>query len=229
MRVIIVIFAIAGIGLLTGGFLAFENVQRFVQAAAHTEGVVTGNVRQSGYRGGSRFYPRVRFRTEDGREVSFVSNVGTRPAIYRVNDAVKVIYDPRDPNRARIRSVINLWLVPIILGALGTLFSSVAGIVGVVKIQAARKAAWLQENGLPIQAEFTRVALDRSVRVNGLHPYRIVCQWLDPTANKVYIFESAAIWFDPTAYITTKTLQVVIDRGNPRRYIVDTGFLPKAG
>ena len=228
MRVVIVVFTILGIGLLTGGFLAFEDVHRFVQIAVRTDGVLTGNVRRGSYRGDT-FYPRVRFRTEDGRDISFVSNIGTKPASYHINNAVTVVYDPRNPNRAYIRSVMNLWLLPIILGALGALFSSVGGVVGAVKILGARKTVWLQENGLRIQAEFTKVALDRSVRVNGLHPYRIVCQWFDPAANKVYVFESANIWFDPAAYITTKTLEVLIDRDNPHRYIVDTGFLPKTG
>ena len=70
--------------------------------------------------------------------------------------------------------------------------------------------------------------LDVTVQLNGTHPYHIVCQWLDPSRNQVHVFKSASIWFDPTPFIPGKTLEVLVDPGNPRRYVVHTAFLPKA-
>src|SRR5713226_7874595 len=52
--------------------------------------------------------------------------------------------------------------------------------------------------------------------------YRIVCQWLDPAKNEMHIFNSANIWFDPTNYIPGKTIEVLVDPNNPRRYAVET-------
>ena len=89
-----------------------------------------------------------------------------------------------------------------------------------------RKNVWLHQNGRRIQAEFTR-ELNTSLEVNGSNPYRIVCQWLDPVKNEMHIFNSANIWFDSTNYIPGKTIEVLVDPNNPRRYDVETAFLPK--
>ena len=77
------------------------------------------------------------------------------------------------------------------------------------------------------RAEITRVELNTSLVVNGANPYRIECQWLDPARNEMHIFHSANIWFDPTNYIPGKTIEVLVDPDNPRRYAVETAFLPK--
>ena len=228
MRVLVIVFTVVGIGLMAGGFFAGLKVHRFLEAAVSADGTVTGNVRAHGHRG-NVFYPRVRFSTTDGQQISFVSGVGTNPALYGVGDPVPVIYDPHDPDHASIRSLVTLWLLPMILGGIGVVFSCVGGVLAIVKVSIARKNAWLSEHGLRIQAQFTGVFLNRSVRVNGIHPYRIQCQWLDPMTNRIRVFESTNLWFDPTAYITAKTLDVLIDRDRPNRYMVDTAFLPKAG
>ena len=105
---------------------------------------------------------------------------------------------------------------------------SLSGIGAVVwKGVGNRKNAWLRQNGRRIQAEITRVELDTSLEVAGKNPYRIVCQWLDPASHQVHIFHSANIWFDPTNYIPGKTIEVLVDPDNPRRYAVETAFLPK--
>ena len=90
-----------------------------------------------------------------------------------------------------------------------------------------RKNAWLHQNGRRIQAEITGVELDTSLTVNGANPYRILCQWLDPAKNEMHVFHSGHIWYDPTNYITGKTLEVLVDPNNPHRYTVETSFLPK--
>jgi hypothetical protein len=89
------------------------------------------------------------------------------------------------------------------------------------------KHGWLEKNGQRIQAEITGVAPDTSLTVNGAHPYRIHCQWLDPSRNQMHVFQSGHIWFNPSRYITGKTLDVLVDPNNPHRYAVETSFLPK--
>ena len=82
-------------------------------------------------------------------------------------------------------------------------------------------------NGRHVQANFERVELNTSLRVNGACPYRIVCQWLNPATNQVHVFKSHNLWFDPTDYISGKTLEVIIDPNSYKRYVVETSFLPK--
>lgn len=229
MRVIVGVFAVIGLGLFIGGMFAYRHTRHFVDTAISAQGVVTANVRSQSTAGRTTFHPRVRFRTADGQEISFISSIGTRPPVYRVNDPVRVLYDPQDPYHASIQSLMNLWILPIILCGLGIFFGSAGVVAAVLQIVGARRKAWLQQNGRRILAQFTRVELNKSVRVNGLHPYIMVCQWLDPASNRMQVFKSANIWFDPSSYISAKTLEVLVDPDNSHRYLVDTSFLPKVG
>jgi Protein of unknown function (DUF3592) len=223
------IFGVVGMGLLTAGVFSFRSTRRFLTTAVSASGVVTENVwreSHSNNRSGS-FYPRVRFHTSDGREISFVTNVGSSPPSYQVNEPVTVLYDPQQPYHAYVRSFAQQWLEPVLFGGLGIVFCSIAGVAVIWKSRTVRNNAWLKRNGQRIQAEITRVELNRSLTVNGSNPYWIVCQWLDPASNQMHVFHSANIWFDPTEYIQRKTIDVLIDPNHPHRYLVETGFLPK--
>jgi hypothetical protein len=230
MRLFFGIFTVIGLGLLIGGVFAFQHTRRFLATAISVPGVVTENVwqerRSSNNSIHGDFYPRIRFRTTDGQEISFITNSGSNPPSYHVNERITILYDPQQPYDARIQSFVELWLLPTILCGLGIFFCSFGVVAAIWKVLNARKNAWLQQNGRRIQAEFTCVELNTSLRVNGTSPYRLVCQWLDPATNKMHVFHSANIWFDPTNYIPGKTLDVLLDPENPHRYLVETSFLP---
>jgi len=230
MRLFYGIFTAIGLGLLIGGVFAFQHTRRFLATAISVPGVVTENVwqerRSSNNSIHGDFYPRIRFRTADGQEISFITNSGSNPPSYHVNEQVTILYDPQQPYHAYIQSFVDLWLLPTILCGLGIFFCSFGVVAAVWKVLSARKNAWLHQNGRRIQAEFTQVELNTSLRVNGTSPYRLVCQWLDPATNKMHVFHSANIWFDPTNYIPGKTLDVLLDPENPHRYLVETSFLP---
>jgi len=231
VRLVFSIFAVAGLGLLAGGVFSVRHTRRFLETAVAAPGVVTENVLRedtSSTRGTSwAYYPRVRFRTADGQDISFISSTGTSPPSHRVNEPVTILYDPRQPYNASINSFGSLWAASIVLLGLGVAFTA-PGIGFVVWKRASdRKNEWLHLNGRRIQAEIARVELNTSLTVNGSNPYRIVCQWLDPASNQMHVFHSANIWYDPTNYLPGKALEVLVDPDNPRRYTVETSFLPK--
>jgi len=64
--------------------------------------------------------------------------------------------------------------------------------------------------------------------MNGQNPYRITCQWLDINNNTVYTFKSKSIWYNHEQFIRQNTIPVYIDPNNPKRHLVDIGFLPKS-
>lgn len=230
VRLVFGIFAVVGLGLLIGGLFSFQHTRHFLQSAVPAPGVVIENVwRETNTNSGTSgsFYPRIHFRTADGQEISFITNTGASPPSHRVNEPVTILYDPQEPHNASIKSFTDLWLLPTILGGLGIVFCSFGAVAIVWKGVSTRKDAWLRQNGRRIQAEFTRVELNTSLDVNGANPYHIVCQWLDPASNTMHIFKSPNIWFDPTAYIPGKTIEVLIDPNDPHRYLVETAFLPK--
>ena len=67
-----------------------------------TVGVVISHTFRRSYAGsGGVIYPSVRFHTADGRTVEFQNKIGTN-APPRVGDEVTVIYDPEQPEEARL-------------------------------------------------------------------------------------------------------------------------------
>ena len=66
-----------------------------------------------------------------------------------------------------------------------------------------------------------------SVEINGKNPWRITSQWLDPNSNTMRIFHSENLWFDPTRFVKRKQVTVLLDPNNPKRYHMDTSFLPE--
>jgi hypothetical protein len=227
-RLVFVIFLGVGAVMLAVAVFTYLHTRTFIAGAAMADGVVIENVwsSSSSSRSSGTYHPRVRFRA-NGREFVFVSSVGSSPASFRVNDAVQVYYNPENPDNARINSFGELWLLPLIFGSLGVVFSLVGIGPFVWQRHVRQRDDWLRANGRRIYADFDRVEVNTSLRVNGRCPWRIVCQWLDPASNQVHVFHSHNLWYDPAKYITGKTLEVLVAPDNPKRYLVETSFLPK--
>jgi hypothetical protein len=226
-RLVFVIFAGVGTLLFAVGLIVAVHTQWFIARAARAPGVVIENIWGTDSEGSSTAKPRVRFRTPAGQEFVFVSKVGSSHPSYEAGEGVAVLYDPENPGDARIQSFLSLWFVSLLLGGLGALFAAIGLIPMLVIRRREARDEWLRLHGRRIQAGFLRVELNTSIEFNGSSPYRIVCQWLDSSTNQVHVFKSRNIWFDPAAYITGKTLEVMVEPGNYRRYVVETSFLPK--
>ena len=66
-------------------------------------------------------------------------------------------------------------------------------------------------------ARYVETVINKMYRVNGSHPYNIVCIWDNPVDHKEYIFKSQNLWLDPVELIREKnidTFPVYIDRKN---------------
>ena len=220
------IFIAVSLCLLVITLFLFGSNRSFLSHAQHTQGVVEELVLWNS--GDSPVYkPRVRFQAADGRDVTFVSSFGKDPPGYKRGDLVDVVYLPGNPENARIRSFFASWGGTLIVGTLATVFLAIGGGIACVGLLARRRATWLQTHGTPVDTQFTAVELNKSIRVNGRNPFRIISQWQDPATAKVHIFRSENVWLDPSDHIATRTIKVLIAPGNPRKYLVDLSFLPK--
>lgn len=174
--------------------------------------------------------PVVEFQTLDGGLHRYTSTVSSDPPSYHVGEAVKVWYNPENPDDVLLGGWES-WLIPIIFGFFFVVFGGVGfgGLFG--QFAKNKKRVWLRDQGKPLEVEMTGVFLNSSLKVNGRSPWVIQAQWLDATTNTMYTFESDNIWYDPTNYIgeNAKKLRVLIDPDNPKAYWMDTSFLPKAG
>src|SRR5262249_9734435 len=124
-------FAIVAIGLLIAGILLFRRTDDWVRGASSATGRILG-LAEFWSEGRRAYYRRVERKRADSRIIEFRSKIGRERPTYRVNDRVEVLYDPRRPDEAVIRSFSSLWLMPIILTAIGLGFAGISTAVSLV-------------------------------------------------------------------------------------------------
>jgi len=221
-----VVFTLVGIGLLVGAVFAYRGTTSFLATAQSATGEVIDLLRARSS-DSTTYKPMVRFVTASGQPVEFVSSVGANPPSYARGETVEVLYTPEAPQDARIKSFFSLWGVATVLGGVGCVFGAIGGGLWLAGWLGGRKRAHLEAVGHPIQARLQGVERNTSVDVNGVHPYRVVSQWLNPETGEVHVFRSENLWYDPTPWLAREHITVLIAPGNPRQYLVDLSFLPK--
>lgn len=220
------VFTAIGLGLLVGTFFSYKSTQDFLGSALATEGTVIELVR-SRSSDSVTYKPVVRFMTRDGSLIEFMSSSGSNPPSYYEGERVEVLYQEFSPQQAKINGFFSLWGLSLILGILGAVFALVGLSIILFGKLKGRKIKYLKENGISVNARFTGVEINSSLEVNGRNPYRISAQWKNPATSELHIFNSENIWFDPSDHIDRDELTVLIEKDNPKKYHVDTSFLPK--
>jgi len=226
MKVIEYTFTIIGLGMLVGAAFIYRSTDLFLAEAIKTEGTVVELV-QSQSDDSTIYRPVVQFTSQNGQEIEFVSSSGSNPPSYSRGEKIEILYHSKDPQNAKINDFFSLWGGPVILGGIGGVFFLVGAGIILVGTLKARRDEYLQKNGTTIETEYQGVELNTSLSVNGKHPFRVLTQWLNPSTSELHVFTSNNIWFDPTSYIKTKTINVFIEKNNPKKYYVDLSFLPK--
>jgi len=227
-RVLSCIFLGIGVLMLIGALLLWNSTRRFIANADTAQGKVIELIEVRDEDDGSITYkPVVTFEAPTGKSITFTASFSSKPAPYDVGESVEVLYAPDDPHDARIRGFGSLWLGPTILGGLGIVFAGIGGGMLLARRMDDRKKNFLMAYGNAIQTDFQGVERNTSLKINGRNPWRITSQWLDPASNKLRVFHSENLWFDPTRFATAKTVTVLLDPKNPKRYHMDVSFLPE--
>ena len=232
VKVIKYVFLTIGLLILAGSFYLFTNTQNFLKTAQTTSGTVTELIRSKSSNSSSNtasytYKPVVEFRTQENERIEFTSSTGSNPASYSRGEEVDVLYSATSPETARINAFFSLWGGVVITGVLGSVFFLIGFLTIFLTRQKIKKIDDLKQTGSPITAKFQRVKLNSSYEINGRNPYQILAQWKNPMTSEIYVFKSENIWFDPTDHIKGDEITVLIDRNNPKKYHVDTSFLPK--
>jgi hypothetical protein len=221
------VFTSVGIVLLAGAAYSYEHTRSFLAEAVQTDGTVIALEPVRG-NDSTTYRPRVRFEDADGRTVEVSSSASTNPPSYSVGETVRVFYRRGTPDDAKLDGYFSLWGAATILAGLGTVFTLIgAGVFVFVHVSRKREEE-LRASGMRVTTVFTSVELNKFVRVNGRHPFRVLTQWRNPTTSQVHLFHSQNLFFDPASFIAPgKEITVFIERGNPKRYYMDVSFLPK--
>lgn len=215
------IFAFVGTIIGVIGTLVWLDTNRLTRDGVRTTGTVVDLVGQRS------LAPVVEFMTKTGEPQRYMSSTYSNPPAYDVGERVTLWYDPQNP-REVVLDGFSRWLLPGIM----TLFFVIFGGLGygglLYHYFKKRDTAWLLQNGQTVQATLTDVVWKTSVKLNNASPFVVHCQWLDPATQQMHVFESDHVWYDPTPYLQNRSLPVLIDPNNPRKYYVDLSFLPEA-
>jgi hypothetical protein len=86
------------------------------------------------------YFPKVRFRTAAGREVTFESGAGSGQESWRIGNSIKVRYQRDQPENAEVGSFAALWGLPLLFAVLGIafLFVGIAVLEGWIPVSAPR-------------------------------------------------------------------------------------------
>ena len=122
-----IVFTLVGFLLGAIAFFFLIRTRTFLSTAQEVQGTITQMVYHSDSDGGG-YAPVFTFRTITGQEISASENLYSNPPQFKVGQIVTVLYDPENPNRARIKKGFNLYFVPGLLGFLGLVF----GCIGVI-------------------------------------------------------------------------------------------------
>jgi uncharacterized protein DUF3592 len=228
------VMLLAGLVMLGVAVYLYHDTRSFLAGSVRAEGTVIDFQRTESlshdnnhtYRSVS-YHPVVQFTDGSGHRIEFTSGSGSNPPAYSRGDAVEVLYHASAPDKARLNGFMSLWFGPLLVGGLGVVFTALGAgmIVGLMRRK--RLEADLKTHGVPVEAQFESVEQNTSMQVNGRSPWRVLAQWLDPATSQVHVFKSDNLWFDPSAYIKDRKINVFLDRANPKKYYVDLSFLPK--
>lgn len=226
MKIVKYVFLIVGLAMLSGAIYLYQSKRAFLDRAVTVQGTVT-ELLPSRSDNSTTYKPVVAYTTKDGKQIEFTSSVSSNPPSYHEGETVEIFYDPADPYDAEINGFVSLWLAPLILGILGTVFSLIGFSIIFFAKRKQKKIEDLKFNGKSIVTKFDHVELNSNYKVNGRSPFLIYSQWLNTTTNELHLFKSDDIWFDPTDFILSEDIKVLIDPSNPKKYYMDISFLPK--
>jgi Protein of unknown function (DUF3592) len=197
-----VMFAFLALGLIGIGVCVREliEVHRFAATARRAEGVVTKvewrATRDDAGHIAHTYYPWVRFRAGKGA-VEFPGSAGSSQPVFSVGDRVTVLYPPERPEQARIGSLSEQYLGPLIFGGLGLIFATTGGgflLASALRWRRRRRALAL---GTPVQATVIEVRQDTRLTFNGQSPWVIVAEYHDDRLGEAHAFISHWLWDNP--------------------------------
>ena len=125
-------FVLMGVGVLflLIGLRLFMRILRFLARSVTTQATVVDiDVTDSD---GLSYSPVLRFTTADGRSVQFVHQYGHDEVRWEIGELMRVVYDPDDPDDARLDTFAGRYLGTIVTTSIGLVFLGVGAAIAFV-------------------------------------------------------------------------------------------------
>ena len=159
----------------------------------------------------------------DGR--TYESELNGYSSSFYEGKEINIYYDKNNPNKIGMKSLDLLFLM---FPGFGLIFFAIGGTGLLIKSKNKKLETSLKEKGDVIYADYVETIVNRSYRVNGRHPYQIICEWSNPLDDKKYIFKSKNIWIKPENIIIERNIKqfpIYINRNNMKKYVLDIDIL----
>ena len=131
----LLVFVIGGSIFLLGAALLYLEAIPFLVKSKSVQGTIIGLVPKPND-SSERYFLKVVFREETTkRRYEFVSSLSFNKTAYNEDEKIKVFYDPKNPENARIGDLIGFFVVPTLFFILGAHFF----LVGFFAIRIRRK------------------------------------------------------------------------------------------
>ena len=118
------IFLIAGLCVLFSGLVSWYRTKNFLGRCVKTKAVIVSHHYQTSYDEDDKTtssFPIFRFNhLITGTEYTVRSNVS---GLMREGQEIEILYDPQDPENAKIDNLSHTWMIPIVVTFLGVFFS----------------------------------------------------------------------------------------------------------
>ena len=123
------VFSLVGGLLALIGVFLFIRTRIFIGKAQKVKGIVIQMVYSHSSEGGGGYAPVYQFKTVDGQTIVIQDSLSSNPPRFQVGQKIEVLYDPGNPQKARINKWMNLYFAPALLVGLGLIFGGVGMVI----------------------------------------------------------------------------------------------------
>jgi hypothetical protein len=120
------ILIIIGVGITIFGYVSLKKSQNLAKNGVKTMAKVIEITERwesdSDGHQSKMYYPLLEFNDESGKKHSFQGNIGSnRKKKYQLEQQIEILYDPNEPQKAQLKNFGTMWLMPLILMAVGAM------------------------------------------------------------------------------------------------------------
>jgi len=121
-----------GLASLAGAYFSYTKTRRFLQEGVATQGKIirvekekNTTTDEDGYSStNNSYYPVIEFVDRQGKTYEFRASVGvSSKRKWKVGATQEIVYPPVEPEKAKIKSFLQLWFAVIIFATIGIIFT----------------------------------------------------------------------------------------------------------
>lgn len=217
-KIVFWVFAIVGVIFTVVGIIWLCHSFHISGQTLKTEGIISEIESYRAADGDTDFVVYVSYEAEGESfkdvPLSFYSSSMRR------GNTITIYYLPDNPGNPY--SMGTLWFGPAVFSGIGIIFL-IIGMVGIViGASQGRRIKQLKESGISLYATVEEIYMNMNYRVNGRHPYVIICTYTDDYTGTTYRFKSGNIWEDPGyVYPVGSSVKVLVKPEDYGTYCVD--------